>query len=122
MTDKKQAPFAFDGLDRVLHEKARLGILTSLAGHPEGLGFSELKQLCGLSDGNLSRHLQVLEEANLLELNKAFEGKRPHTSCKLTDSGRKRFSDYLSVLENVLLSAKKLEKSKSKGQLKEKFT
>jgi DNA-binding transcriptional ArsR family regulator len=57
------APFAYEGLDRIFHEKARLGIVSSLAGHSEGLAFSELKALCGLTDGNLSRHLQVLEEA-----------------------------------------------------------
>src|SRR5262249_53123917 len=58
-----EAPFAYEGLDRVIHEKARLGILTSLMAHPKGLAFADLKQLCGLTDGNLSRHLQVLEEA-----------------------------------------------------------
>ena len=57
------ARFAYDGLDRVIHERARLSILTSLLTHPKGLLFGDLKQLCGLTDGNLSRHLQVLEEA-----------------------------------------------------------
>jgi hypothetical protein len=55
--------FAYDGLDRVMHEKARLGVLTSLVAHPKGLAFGDLKQLCGLTDGNLSRHLRVLHEA-----------------------------------------------------------
>jgi len=57
--------FAYDGLDRVLHEKARLGILTSLVAHPEGLKFGELRGLCSLTDGNLSRHLDVLRDAVL---------------------------------------------------------
>jgi undecaprenyl diphosphate synthase len=57
------APFSYDGLDRVIHEKARLGLLTSLMAHPRGLAFADLKQLCGLTDGNLSRHLQVLQAA-----------------------------------------------------------
>jgi DNA-binding transcriptional ArsR family regulator len=100
-----EAPFAFDGLDRVFHEKARLGILTSLAGHPDGLGFTEVRQLTGLTDGNLSRHIQVLEEAGLVALTKGFEGKRPHTSCRLTDEGRARFADYLDTLERVLRDA-----------------
>ena len=54
--------FAYDGLDRVIHEKARLSVLTSLVTHPKGLVFGDLKEMCGLTDGNLSRHLQVLEQ------------------------------------------------------------
>jgi len=57
--------FAYDGLDRVLHEKARLGILTSLVAHPDGLKFGELRGLCSLTDGNLSRHLDVLRDAHV---------------------------------------------------------
>jgi len=98
----REARYAYDGLDRVFHEKARLGIVTSLAGHGDGLGFSELKALCGLTDGNLNRHLQVLEEAGFVRIEKTFEGRRPHTRCSLTDEGRLRFSAYLDVLERVL--------------------
>ncbi len=67
MSDKAGS-FSYDGLDRVLHEKARLGILTSLFTHPEGLVFNEIKALCALTDGNLSRHLQVLEREELVEI------------------------------------------------------
>ena len=59
--DPAAGRFAYEGLDRVIHEKARLGVLTSLMAHPKGLVFADLKRLCGLTDGNLSRHLQVLE-------------------------------------------------------------
>ena len=59
----RPAPYAFTGLDRLFHERARLGIVTSLAGHPDGLAFAELKRLCGLTDGNLNRHLTALEDA-----------------------------------------------------------
>jgi DNA-binding HxlR family transcriptional regulator len=100
-----EAPFAYQGLDRVIHEKARLGILTSLIAHPKGLSFSDLKQLCGLSDGNLSRHLQVLEEAEVVQITKTFAHKRPLTTCRLTRSGRKRFLDYVGVLERVVRDA-----------------
>ncbi len=93
------ARFAYEGLDRVIHEKARLGLLTSLMAHPKGLAFADLKQLCGLTDGNLSRHLQVLQEAGLVEITKGYEGNRPHTTCRLTKIGRRRFLDYLAVLE-----------------------
>lgn len=99
------APFCYDGLDRVLHEKARLGIMTSLMAHPKGLAFGDLKQLCGLTDGNLSRHLQTLEEAGVVEITKTFEGKRPLTTCRLTSAGRKRFLNYIEVLEQVLRDA-----------------
>ncbi|WP_062218687.1 winged helix-turn-helix domain-containing protein [Aureimonas sp. D3] len=99
------APFAYDGLDRVIHEKARLGVMTSLAGQPKGLGFADLKRLCGLTDGNLSRHLQVLEEAGFVRIDKSFSGKRPVTTCFLTEKGRESFLDYLAILEQVVRDA-----------------
>lgn len=99
------APFAYDGLDRVFHEKARLGIASSLAVHADGLTFSELKALCALTDGNLSRHLQVLEEARYVAIEKGYDGKRPQTRCRLSEEGRARFADYLAVLERVLRQA-----------------
>jgi len=104
---KHEAPFAYDGLDRIFHEKARLGIVSSLAGHADGLAFSELKSLCGLTDGNLSRHLQVLEEAGYVHIDKGYTGKRPFTRCSLSAKGRVRFSNYLTVLEEVLRKATK---------------
>lgn len=102
---REEAPFAYTGLDRIFHEKARLGIVTSLVGQPDGLTFSDLKALCGLTDGNLSRHLQVLEEAGYVETEKGFDGKRPRTLCRLTDTGRMSFAEYIEVLEQVLRSA-----------------
>jgi DNA-binding transcriptional ArsR family regulator len=105
--DASSAPFSYGGLDRVIHEKARLGLLTSLMAHPNGLAFADLKQLCGLTDGNLSRHLGVLQEAGLVEVTKGYEGNRPHTSCRLTKTGRRRFLDYLAVLEGLVRDAAK---------------
>jgi DNA-binding MarR family transcriptional regulator len=99
------APFAYDGLDRIFHEKARLSILTSLVGQADGLPFAQLKQLCGLTDGNLSRHLQILQDAGLVSIHKGYEGNRPHTTCQLTENGRAKFADYLSVLEQVIKNA-----------------
>jgi DNA-binding HxlR family transcriptional regulator len=99
------SPFAYEGLDRVIHEKARLGLLTSLMAHPKGLAFGDLKRLCGLTDGNLSRHLQALQEAGLIEIVKGYEGNRPHTTCRLTKPGRRRFVDYLTVLEQIVRDA-----------------
>ena len=88
---KPDAPFAYEGLERVIHEKARLGILASLATHADGLAFSDLKQLCALTDGNLNRHLQVLQEAGLVEVRKAQRHQRPQTLCQLTAEGRAAF-------------------------------
>ena len=97
--------FAYDGLERAIHEKARLGIMTSLATHPSGLLFGDLKGLCALTDGNLSRHLQVLHDEGLVEVWKGYEKKRPQTLCRLTDEGRRRFLGYISELENVIADA-----------------
>ncbi len=105
MSKTDPAPFAYEGLDRVIHEKARLGLLTSLMTQPKGLAFADLRRLCGLTDGNLSRHLQVLQEAGLVEIIKGYEGNRPHTKCRLTPRGRRRFLDYLSILEKVVRDA-----------------
>ena len=87
--DAGEGRFAYEGLDRVLHEKARLGILTSLSTRPEGLLFGDLKRLCALTDGNLNRHLEVLQEAGLVEVWKRFEGRRPQTLVRLGAEGRR---------------------------------
>jgi DNA-binding HxlR family transcriptional regulator len=97
--------FAYDGLDRAIHEKARLGILTSLVTNPQGLVFGELKELCALSDGNLNRHLKVLQEAGLVEVWKGFSQNRPQTLCRITREGSKRFLEYVGVLEQVVSDA-----------------
>ena len=97
--------FSYEGLDRVLHERARLGILASLAAHAGGLLFNELKQLCALTDGNLSRHLAVLNEAGLVEVWKGASGPRPQTMYRLTPDGRRRFAEYISVREKVVADA-----------------
>ena len=97
--------FSYDGLDRVMHEKARLGILASLAANASGLLFNDLKQLCSLTDGNLSRHLGVLSDAGLVETWKGSTGSRPQTLYRLTADGRQRFTEYISVLEQVVADA-----------------
>ncbi|CAN5898744.1 transcriptional regulator [soil metagenome] len=97
--------FAYEGLERIIHEKARLGILASLAAHPEGLLFPELKGLCSLTDGNLSRHLQVLHDAGMVEVWKGLRRGRPQTLCRLSEEGHRRFQDYINVLESVVKDA-----------------
>lgn len=103
--DDEAGRFAFDGLDRVLHEKARLGILASLLAHRDGVTFTDLKELCALTDGNLSRHLTALQKADLVSLMKGTAGRRPQTRVRLTATGKKRFLDYLAVLEHIVSDA-----------------
>ncbi len=118
MPDSNEGRFAYDGLDRVLHEKARLGILSALAGRPEGLVFTDLKDLCALTDGNLSRHLAVLSEAGLVagELVPALRGEgRPQTLYQLSTSGRKRFLAYVAELERVVADAAEARRVAKRG-------
>src|SRR6201987_3134512 len=104
-SSRATAPFAYEGLDRVIHERARLSVLTSLMTHPKGLSFVELKQLCALTDGNLARHLQVLEEGGMVRITKEDDGTRSQTTIRVTASGRSRYLEYLSVLEQVVRDA-----------------
>lgn len=105
--------FAYEGLDRVIHERARLSVLTSLITHAKGVTFNDLKQLCSLTDGNLSRHLRVLEQEEMVEIVKGQEHNRPQTLCRITPAGRKRFLEYLSTLEQVVKDAAKVSKDES---------
>ena len=116
-SDRSAGRFSYDGLDRVIHEKARLSVLTSLVGHPKGLPFPDLKRLCGLTDGNLSRHLAVLQEADLVSLEKGHAHNRPQTLCRLTPAGRTRFLDYLGVLEQVVRDAAKAARAPDSSHL-----
>ena len=107
--------YSYDGLNRVIHEKARLGILTSLLPRPDGLLFNDLKSLCALTDGNLSRHLAILQEAGLVEVWKGVKGRRPQTLVRITDHGRARFREYLNVLESVIHDAVPAAKKADQG-------
>lgn len=93
--------YSYEGLERVIHEKARLSILTALAANPDGVLFPDLKELCSLTDGNLARHLQALKEADLIEVWK----KSRATLCRMSDSGRAQFDAYLTELERVVRDA-----------------
>jgi DNA-binding transcriptional ArsR family regulator len=114
-TVREPGRYAYDGLERLLHERARLSILASLASHADGLLFSDLKSLCSLTDGNLSRQLQTLQEAGLVEIWKGFKNNRPQTLCRISGEGRRRFLDYVTVLENVIADAAR-QKPASDGQ------
>ena len=114
---KSEAPFAYEGLDRVIHERARLSVLTSLITHPDGVSFVELKRLCALTDGNLARHLQVLEQDGMVRVTKEGGAGRAQTMARITVSGRKRYLDYLTILEQVVRDAASLQ-----GHGKEQFS
>jgi DNA-binding transcriptional ArsR family regulator len=109
MNDRSEGRFAYEGIDRVIHEKARLSIVASLASHPDGLLFNDLKEVCALTDGNLSRHLAVLQEAGVVEMKKSFQDKKPQTWCRITAAGRRRFGDYVEELERVVSDALRVE-------------
>jgi DNA-binding transcriptional ArsR family regulator len=113
----KPGRYSYEGLERVIHERARLSILTALAANPDGVLFPDLKDLCSLTDGNLARHLQALKEAELIEVWK----KSRATLCRMSKSGRAQFDAYLAELERVVRDAaalKKKPKSKRGGDLR----
>jgi len=109
--------FAYEGLDRVIHERARLSVLTCLMTHPKGLTFNDLKQLCSLTDGNLSRHLSVLEKDSMVKIIKSHDRNRPQTICRITTLGSKRYLEYLATLEQVVRDAVKVTKEEPAGDL-----
>jgi DNA-binding MarR family transcriptional regulator len=80
-------------------------VLTSLITNPKGLTFNRLKEMCALTDGNLSRHLRVLERAKMVEILKGQERNRPQTVCRITAAGRKNYLEYLTTLEQVIKDA-----------------
>ena len=110
-TTTTSGSFAYEGLDRLIHERARLAILSSLAAHEHGLTFNDLKDLCALTDGNLSRQLQLLKEAHFVDIEKGTSGNRPQTICRLTRTGRKRFLEYVAELEKVVSKASEAVKA-----------
>ena len=97
-----QAPYAYSGLERIFHERGRLAVCTCLVAHPEGMSFTELQDACGLTDGNLSRHLSALVEMEIVAVAKEPGTRRPTTVCRITKSGRTRFLAYIDELEAVV--------------------
>jgi len=95
-----------EALGKIFHEPSRLAIMSALCAAPGGLTFNDLKAACKLTDGNLSRHLAVLEEAGAVRVKKAFVGVKPRTTVFITDVGLDRFNDYLTALEEVLEQAR----------------
>ena len=103
MTEQQENPF--DGLTRLFHEPKRLAIVSILCARAEPVTFTDLRQECDTTDGNLSRHLKTLEEAGAVRISKTFVGPKPQTSVELTPTGQERFLAYLQSLEEVLKRA-----------------
>lgn len=98
-------PKPFLQLDRVIHEKGRLPIMSLLAASPE-LSFTELREQLNMTDGNLSVHIKILQEAGFVSVTKTFQNRRPLTTCSLTPAGRKAFGAYIDLLEQIVRQAK----------------
>ena len=92
---------ALPNLDRIIHERMRLGIVSALAVN-DSMTFNELKKLLQTTDGNLSVHARRLEEANYVDCTKSFEGRMPKTEYRLTAAGRSAFERYLNHMEALI--------------------
>jgi DNA-binding MarR family transcriptional regulator len=99
-------PEAFLQLDRVIHEKGRLAIMSMLAATPE-LSFTELREALKMTDGNLTTHIRTLQEAGYVSVTKSFQNNRPLTTCALTAAGKKAFTEYINLLESIVQQTKK---------------
>jgi DNA-binding HxlR family transcriptional regulator len=100
-TEQQTVENALPNLDRIIHERMRLGIVSALAVN-ESMTFNELKKLLQTTDGNLSVHARRLEEADYVECNKSFEGRVPKTEYRLTPAGRAAFERYLNHMEALI--------------------
>ena len=95
----------YEALERIFHEPNRLAIMSALCAADEGLSFTGLRDACGLTDGNLNRHLKVLDAAGVLRIKKVFVDAKPRTTVALSKKGLRRFSEYLDALNDVLTAA-----------------
>ncbi|MGD0537996.1 MAG: transcriptional regulator [Verrucomicrobiota bacterium] len=100
-------PEPFLQLDRVIHEKGRLPIVSLLAASPS-LSFTEVRDTLKMTDGNLSMHLRTLQEAGYVALTKSFWERKPLTTCSLTPAGRKAFANYINLLEQIVRQTRNL--------------
>lgn len=94
-------PEPFLNLDRVIHEKGRLAIMSLLAATPQ-LSFTEMRDTLGMTDGNITTHIRTLQEAGYVAVTKSFQDKRPLTTCMMTPAGKKAFTDYIELLDQIV--------------------
>ena len=98
-------PEPFLQLDRVIHEKGRLAIMSMLAAAPE-LSFTDMRDALNMTDGNLTTHIRTLQESGYVSITKSFRNNRPLTTCSLTESGKKAFTGYINLLEQIVQQTK----------------
>ncbi|HMP83987.1 MAG TPA: transcriptional regulator [Verrucomicrobiota bacterium] len=98
-------PEPFLQLDRVIHEKGRLAIMSMLAASPD-LSFTELRDTLEMTDGNLTSHMRTLQEAGYVAVSKSYQDNRPLTTCALTAAGRKAFAQHINLLEQIVSQSK----------------
>ena len=94
-------PEPFLQIDRVIHEKGRLAIMSMLAASSE-LSFTDLRDTLSMTDGNITTHIRTLQEAGYISVTKSFQNNRPLTTCSLTAAGRKAFTQYINLLERIV--------------------
>ena len=97
----------YEALQKIFHEPNRLAIMSALCAASDGLTFNQLKEQCNLTDGNLNRHLKVLEEAAAIRIQKEFVEAKPRTTIFISEKGLDRFNEYLNALAEVLKQAGK---------------
>ena len=98
-------PELFLQLNRVIHEKGRLAIMSALAASPE-LSFTELRDMLNMTDGNLTTHIRTLQQEGFVSVAKSYKNNRPLTSCVLTAAGRKAFAQYIDLLDQIVRQSK----------------
>lgn len=105
-----EAPYAYGALDRVFHERGRLAICSALVAHPGGKTFTQLQDVCELTDGNLNRHLHALADAGIVEMQRHTGSGRPQTTVRITREGRDRFLAYIDALEAIVHDVQRARK------------
>jgi DNA-binding MarR family transcriptional regulator len=99
-------PEPFLQLDRVIHEKGRLAIMSMLAAAPE-VSFTEMRDALKMTDGNLTTHIRTLQEAGYVSVTKSFQHNRSLTTSALTPTGRTAFTNYINLLESIVEQSKR---------------
>ncbi len=103
-----------DILEKIFHEPNRLSIMSALCASDKGISFNEIREACGLTDGNLSRHLKALDESGAIVITKKFVDNKPRTTVSISPSGIERFHEYLTALAEILNKARKSLKPEKK--------
>jgi predicted ArsR family transcriptional regulator len=115
---KPVAPFAYEGLERIFHERGRLAVCTCLIANADGMSFKALQDACALTDGNLNRHLHALAETGIVTLERVRGLGRPTTIVRITEPGKTRFLEYIDELEAVVRAVNASEPERAQASPK----